>query len=182
MKKIFQKWLPPFLMLAMALWFFGQLQPPKDKDFAFDAFGKLPVVFNGRLKPMDSLARTSLLQLREKQTLNTEPWRGWNENPRIISATEWLANVMMNPQAADNWPVFRVDNPDLIAFLKLPEKNPGAASGRQTLFVESDQAVARRRSTSGKCARPDERESRRPQRLRARRRSRCTNGWNSTPS
>jgi ABC-type transport system involved in cytochrome c biogenesis permease subunit len=123
MKKIFQKWLPPFLMLAMALWFFGQLQPPKDKDFAFDAFGKLPVVFNGRLKPMDSLARTSLLQLREKQTLNTEPWRGWNENPRIISATEWLANVMMNPQAADNWPVFRVDNQDLIAFLKLPEKN-----------------------------------------------------------
>ncbi|HEX3890581.1 MAG TPA: cytochrome c biogenesis protein CcsA, partial [Verrucomicrobiae bacterium] len=86
-------------------------------------FGALPLVFNGRLKPMDSLARNSLLQLREKQTLNLEPWKGWNENPKIISATEWLANVMMNPQIADAWPVFRVDNPDLISLLKLLGKN-----------------------------------------------------------
>ena len=54
---------------------------------------------------MDSLARNSLLQLREKQTLNAEPWKGWNENPKIIPATEWLANVMMNPAVADDWPV-----------------------------------------------------------------------------
>jgi ABC-type transport system involved in cytochrome c biogenesis permease subunit len=72
---------------------------------------------------MDSLARNSLLQLREKQTLNTEPWKDWNENPKIIPATEWLANVMMNPAVADDWPVFRVDNPDLISLLKLPERN-----------------------------------------------------------
>ncbi len=107
----------------MAVWFFGQLQPPKDTDFAFNEFGKLPLVFDGRLKPMDSLARNSLLQIREKQTLNIEPWKDWNENPKIISATEWLANVMMNPAVADDWPVFRVDNPDLISLLKLPENN-----------------------------------------------------------
>jgi ABC-type transport system involved in cytochrome c biogenesis permease subunit len=123
MKKIFQKWFPPFLMLGMALWFFGNLQAPKDKDFAFSEFGKLPVVYDGRLKPMDSLARNSLLQIRQTQTLNTEPWKGWNENPKIISASEWLANVMMNPAVADDWPVFRVDNPDLISLLKLPERN-----------------------------------------------------------
>ncbi|MEI9960250.1 MAG: hypothetical protein WDM76_03690 [Limisphaerales bacterium] len=56
-----------------------------------------PIVFNGRVQPMDSLARNSLLQLREKQTLNLEPWKEWNEKPKIISATEWLANVTMNP-------------------------------------------------------------------------------------
>jgi len=123
MNKIFQKWFPAALMLIMVLWFMGQLQSPPDKDFAFGEFGKLPIVLNGRVQPMDSLARNSLLQLREKQSLNTEPWRGWNENPKIISATEWLANVMMNPQAADAWPVFRVDNPDLITLLKLPEKS-----------------------------------------------------------
>ncbi len=110
-------------MLVMAAWFFGQLQTPQEKNFAFNEFGKLPVVFDGRLKPLDSLARNSLLQLREKQTLNTEPWKGWNENPKIISADEWLANVMMNPAVADDWPVFRLDNPELITFLKLPEKN-----------------------------------------------------------
>ncbi|HZF01842.1 MAG TPA: cytochrome c biogenesis protein CcsA [Methylomirabilota bacterium] len=123
MKKIFQKWFPAILMLVMALWFFGQLQSPKDVGFAFDEFGKLPVVFDGRLKPLDSLARNSLLQLREKQTLNLEPWKEWYQNPKIISADEWLANVMMNPAVADAWPVFRLDNPELITFLKLPEKN-----------------------------------------------------------
>jgi ABC-type transport system involved in cytochrome c biogenesis permease subunit len=123
MKRTFQKWLPPFLMLVMALWFFGNLQVPKDKDFAFAEFGRLPVTANGRIEPLDSLARNSLLEIYEKQTLNTEPWKGWNEHPKIITATVWLANVMMNQPVADDWPVFRVDNPDLISLLKLPEKD-----------------------------------------------------------
>jgi ABC-type transport system involved in cytochrome c biogenesis permease subunit len=128
MKKILQKWTPPVLMLVMATWFFGQLQAPKDKDFAFNEFGRLPVVFNGRLKPMDSVARNSLLEIREKQTFNTEPWKAWNESPKIIPATEWLANVMMNPAVADDWPTFRVDNPDLISLLKLPERDAAKKS------------------------------------------------------
>ena len=128
MKKIFQKWFPPFLMLVMALWFFDKLQAPKDKDFAFTVFGNLPVTANGRVQPMDSLARNSLLSLREKQTLNIEPWKAWNEKPKIIPATEWLANVMMNPAVADDWPVFRVDNPDLLSLLKLPEKDAAKKS------------------------------------------------------
>ena len=118
-----KKWLPMILTAVMACWFLGQLRAPEDKGFSFSQFGELPLVFNGRVKPMDSLARSSLLQIREKQTLNTEPWKAWNEKPKIISATEWLATLMMNPVVADAWPVFRVDNPDLIALLKLPEKN-----------------------------------------------------------
>jgi len=123
MKKFLQKWTPPVLMLVMALWFFGNIQPPKDRDFAFTEFGRLPVTANGRIVPLDSLARNALLQLREKQTLNTEPWKDWNQKPRIIPATEWLANVMMNPAVADEWPAFRVDNPDLVSLLKLPDKD-----------------------------------------------------------
>ena len=123
MKKILSKWLPPGLMLLMAPWFFGNLQTPKDKDFAFSEFAQLPVTSNGRIVPLDSLARNSLLQIREKQTLNIEPWKGWNEKPRIISATEWLVTVMMNSDVADEWPAFRIDNPDLVSLLKLPEKD-----------------------------------------------------------
>ncbi len=102
----------------------------------------MPVTANGRIEPLDSLARNSLLEIREKQTLNTEPWKGWNEHPKIISATEWLANVMMNPAVADDWPVFRVDNPDLISLLKLPDKDAGEKIRRQALFVEPDPAGA----------------------------------------
>ena len=120
---ITKKLLPIVLTMVMAVWFLCQMQPPKDTDFAFSQFGKLPVVFNGRLKPMDSLARNSLLQIHETQTLDLEPWASdWQKHP-TIPAIQWLANVMMNPQVADDWPVFRVDNPDLTAFLKLPERN-----------------------------------------------------------
>jgi cytochrome c-type biogenesis protein CcsB len=118
-----KKWLPLILTAVMACWFVSTLRTPKDADFAYTEFGRLPVVFNGRVQPMDSLARNTLLQLREKQTANLEPWKGWNEKPKIIPAIEWLANVMMKPQAADDWPVFRIDNPELIASLKLPEKD-----------------------------------------------------------
>ncbi len=113
-------------MAVMAIWFLTQIQPPVDHDYAFSKFGQLPVVFNGRMKPIDSLARNSLLQIAEKQTLNLEPWKEWNQHPAIISASEWLANVMMNPATADGWPVFRVDNPDLITFLKLPTRDLAA--------------------------------------------------------
>jgi len=128
MKKTLQKWFPPLLMFAMALWFFGNLQAPKEKDFAFNEFGRLPITAGGRIKPMDSLARNSLLDIREKQTLNLEPWKEWYQSPKIIPATEWLANMMMNPTVADDWPVFRVDNPDLISLLKLPERDPAKRS------------------------------------------------------
>ena len=118
-----KKWLPLILTAVMAAWFLNTLRPPPVVDFHYAEFGGLPVVFNGRLQPMDSLARNSLLQIREKQTANLEPWKGWNEKPKIIPAIEWLANVMMNPAVADQWPVFRVDNPDLVALLKLPGKD-----------------------------------------------------------
>src|SRR5579862_7951561 len=123
MNKVLPRLLPIVLTMVMAAWFLGQMQPPKDKDFSWSKFGKLPVVFNGRLKPMDSLARNSLLQINEMQTLDLEPWKSPMATHKTISAIEWLANVMMNPQVADNWPVFRVDNSDLIMFLKLPDRD-----------------------------------------------------------
>ena len=118
-----KKWIPLILTAVMALWFAGQLRAPEEQGIHYADFGRLPLLFNGRLQPMDSLARNSLLQIREKQTANLEPWKDWNEKPKIIPAIEWLAMVTLNPGVADQWPVFRVDNPELIALLKLPDKD-----------------------------------------------------------
>src|SRR5450432_3205013 len=117
-----KKWLPAILTAIVIGIILCGNWPTQDKDFAFTEFGRLPLTANGRIVPLDSLARNSLLEIREKQTLNIEPWKGWNEHPQILPATEWLANVMMNPAVADDWPVFRVDNPDLVSLLKLPDK------------------------------------------------------------
>ncbi len=115
-----KKKLPLIVTLVFAAWLLGSLRMPPDQEFAFREFGRLPVMSNGRFQPLDSLARNSLLQLREKQTANLEPWKKWWQKPKIISATEWLVTVMTKPELADTWPVFRIDHPDLKSLLALP--------------------------------------------------------------
>ena len=113
----------PFIITAvLAVWALGALRVPADKKdaFAVNEFGRLPVISNGRFQPIDSLARNSLLQLREKQTLNCEPWKGTFGKPKMLSATEWLMEMAMNPAVADTRPVFRIDHPDLKGLLGVP--------------------------------------------------------------
>lgn len=113
----------PFLFtLLMGLWVLSAWRVPQDKPGQFPerAFGRIPVVANGRVQPLDSLARNSLLQLREKQTANAEPWKAWNQSPKILSASAWLMEMFFNPELADTRPVFRIDHPDLKGLLGLP--------------------------------------------------------------
>ena len=117
-----KKAIPFILFTLMAAWLLSSLRPAKQGEFHYADFGRLPLLFNGRLQPMDSLARNSLLQIRDKQSANLEPWKE-EKNPKIIPAIEWLATMMMNPSVADQWPVIRIDNPDLVSLLKLPSKN-----------------------------------------------------------
>jgi ABC-type transport system involved in cytochrome c biogenesis permease subunit len=122
-----KKWFPWIVAIVFALWALDSLRVPRDKQFAVNEFGKLPLMFGGRVQPIDSLARNSLLQIREKARANAEPWKNWWEKPKLISATEWAMLVMMKPEEADAWPVFRIDNPDVKSLLGLPagadEKN-----------------------------------------------------------
>jgi cytochrome c-type biogenesis protein CcsB len=112
-----KKWLPWIIVAIFAGWLIGGLRMPPDQGLAINQFGRIPLVFDGRTQPFDSLARNTLLQLRAKQTANLEPWKSWYQNPKIIPATEWLLAVMMKPEVADTWPVFRIDNPDLKGLL-----------------------------------------------------------------
>ena len=115
-----KKWFPWIVAIVFAGWALGSLRVPRDKQLAVNEFGKLPLMFGGRVQPLDSLARNSLLQIREKARANFEPWKNWWEKPKLISATEWAMLVMMKPEEADTWPVFRIDNPDVKGLLGLP--------------------------------------------------------------
>ena len=114
-----KKWLPHIILGIFVLWTLSALRPPRDKagSFAVSEFGQLPVISNGRFLPLDSLARNSLLQLREKQTVSTTPWAS---KTTIMPASQWLAEMFMKPEQADTRPVFRIDNPDLKGLLGLP--------------------------------------------------------------
>ncbi|HEY3897103.1 MAG TPA: cytochrome c biogenesis protein CcsA [Chthoniobacter sp.] len=125
-----KKWLPLIITLIFLGWVFSQIPSPKDDGFAIQEFAKLPILKDGRHEPVDSLARNSLLQLRGKQTANFEPWKGDFDHPQIVSATEWLMEVMMNPVAADTRPVFRIDHPDLKGLLNLPMEKGVETDGK----------------------------------------------------
>lgn len=121
-----KKWFPWMVAIVFAGWALGSLRVPRDKQWAVNEFGKLPLMFGGRVQPIDSLARNSLLQIREKARANFEPWKNWWEKPKLISATEWAMLVMMQPEEADTWPVFRIDNPDVKSLLALPAEADAA--------------------------------------------------------
>jgi ABC-type transport system involved in cytochrome c biogenesis permease subunit len=92
------------------------VRPPHEAatDFQINAFGHLPVKYEGRKKPMDTLARNLLTILSGKQSLRTENGR--------MSAAEWfLDSVSGRPEALD-YRVFRIENPDVLSNLGLEER------------------------------------------------------------
>ena len=116
-----KKWLPLIITLLFAGWYAGKLRVPADKDWAFNDFGRIPIVVEGRHMPMDTLARTTLTLLRGKQEANYEPWKGFMDKPRMAGAAEWALEAMVSPDIADTRPVIRIDNPDVKGLFDLPQ-------------------------------------------------------------
>jgi ABC-type transport system involved in cytochrome c biogenesis permease subunit len=104
-----KKFLPWIILIVIASWIGGNWLPPKaaKDDFDFSKFGKLPVLVGGRVKPPDTVARNSLLIIHGKQELRLE-------NGRRLSAIEWLADVLFNAPVADQYPVFLVQNDEVL--------------------------------------------------------------------
>jgi ABC-type transport system involved in cytochrome c biogenesis permease subunit len=112
-----KKWIPLILVVVMAGWFLSGLRQPPETGFHARDFGKLPVLMNGRFQPFDSVARNSLLQIRAKQTVYEKD----GGQAQTLSATDWLLEVMMKPESADDRKVFRIDNNEVTELLKLPD-------------------------------------------------------------
>lgn len=95
------------------------LRAPSSSLTGFDlaAFGSLPVLANGRIKPLDSVARTSLLTMQGRQRVGVPE----NSEPLVGTPSEWLADVLFAPARADAYPTFRIDSPDVLALLWITE-------------------------------------------------------------
>jgi ABC-type transport system involved in cytochrome c biogenesis permease subunit len=109
-----KRWIPLILVCALAGWALSGIHQPPETGFQTREFGRLPVLMDGRFQPFDSVARNSLLQIRTKQTVPLD-------NGQTMSATAWLLEVLMKPEQADDRKIFRIDNGEVLALLKLPE-------------------------------------------------------------
>ncbi|MDO8542748.1 MAG: cytochrome c biogenesis protein CcsA [Opitutaceae bacterium] len=115
MKKI----LPIVVLVAALLYVARTLLPPSNPG-AFDiaGFGRLPVLANGRIKPLDTVARSSLLQLQARQRVSSP-----NEGQHVSSPTEWLLDVTFRSEKADTYPTFTIDSPELLALIGKTEES-----------------------------------------------------------
>jgi ABC-type transport system involved in cytochrome c biogenesis permease subunit len=106
-----KKWLPLIVAAIFAAWFLGGMQAPKPKDgFNLAGFGRLPVLLDGRIQPLDSVARNSLLSISGRSIVRLT-------NGPPLSALEWLMDTMARPEEANQLKVFRVQHPDLEGLL-----------------------------------------------------------------
>ncbi len=115
-----KKYLPWIITAVFALYALGGARPAKVKDFDWQKFGSIPVMSNGRFQPLDSLARNSLLQFREKSAAISSTARIGPDKQRVMPASEWLAEVIFKPETAEARPNFRIDNLELKQTLGLP--------------------------------------------------------------
>jgi ABC-type transport system involved in cytochrome c biogenesis permease subunit len=99
--------LPWIITGVFLLWLVGGMMPPKsDSAFHIREFGATPVLTKGRIQPIDSVARNSLLVIRGKQTY-------LDESGKSVPAIAWLLDMAAKPAQADGYKVFRIDNPEL---------------------------------------------------------------------
>jgi ABC-type transport system involved in cytochrome c biogenesis permease subunit len=104
-----KRYIPFIVLIVMAGWIAGNWIPPKAKpnDFDLAKFGKIPVLVGGRVKPLDTVGRNSLLIIHGKQELHLE-------NGRTVAAIQWLTDVLFNAGVADQYPVFVVQNDEVL--------------------------------------------------------------------
>ncbi|HQU41438.1 MAG TPA: cytochrome c biogenesis protein CcsA, partial [Pirellulales bacterium] len=94
----------------------GQLLPsPKAADkMRIDDFGRLPVVYEGRIKPFDTLARNSLQVLSNRDYLV-------DLDDKRQPAVKWLLDVMTDAPDIKKYRFVKIDSPDVQQTFDLPK-------------------------------------------------------------
>ncbi len=102
----------PFYVVAIAAVcaLSGLFTGPAGEPREVTEFGKLPVLSEGRFKPLDTLARSTLLVIQGRQMVMTP-------DRKELSPNQWLLDVLFAPDKADTYNVFVIDNPDLQALI-----------------------------------------------------------------
>ncbi len=95
------------LAALLVLLVLGRYLRPATPDTGYDlnSFAELPVQVGGRIKPLDSVARNTLLVLAARQKVETL-------DGQTLSPIEWFLDLTMRPERADTHPVFKIEFPD----------------------------------------------------------------------
>jgi len=110
--------LPILVPVLIGLIYIGsKVRVPQDPsgEMKIREFGQLPVMYQGRIKPFDTLARNSLLIISDRQTFTDNSGQ---KQPAIA----WLLDVIsLSPEAREH-KVFRIENLDVLHSLDLERR------------------------------------------------------------
>jgi len=115
------RWVPIVVVAFLALWVGSKTKAPALKGNTFDyaAVGHLPVVVDGRVKPLDTYARNMLRIVSGSETFKFEDQENGKTKTRTEPAIRWLMDMIAQPSAAKYHKVIRIDNLEVLKALNL---------------------------------------------------------------
>ena len=104
-----KRFFPSLVLIFAVLWLASSWRQPKSTADELDLakFGKIPVLVGGRVKPLDTVARNSLLIIHGKQTVRLA-------DEKQIGGVQWLTDVLFNASVADECPLFVIQNAEVL--------------------------------------------------------------------
>ena len=84
------------------------------EPYDLEAFGKLPIVSEGRVLPIDSLARNTLRIVSGHETLVRDK--------KTVPAIQWILDAFTDSARWRDDKIFRIDHPDIVGMLHLDTK------------------------------------------------------------
>ena len=103
-----KKYVPWIISLLLLAWAVSKMIPPKEEPgLDVHGFGRLPVLVGGRVMPMDTLARVSLLEWNHHGTYTAA-------DGRILEPTRGLLEIFMMPEQANTAKLFEASNQDIL--------------------------------------------------------------------
>jgi cytochrome c-type biogenesis protein CcsB len=115
------RWVPIVTVAFLALWVFSKTKTPAvpDKQFDYTAAGKMPVVVDGRVKPLDTFARNMLRIISGSETFKFEYQEDGKTKTRTEPAIRWLLDLFARPDEAKHHKVIRIENLEVLKALNL---------------------------------------------------------------
>ncbi len=130
-------WLPTIFLLIVMGGYSANLmrkavtgQVKKD-EIRLDLLGKIPVTNEGRVQPLDSLARNMARQLsnREYVYINAEEHR---------PAIQWLADTVFEAEGFESYQILRIEYLEVLQALNLPRRKGFKYSWRELRSAEDE--------------------------------------------
>lgn len=102
------------IILAVALTGNAIFKKSYEDTYDIKSFATIPAQNDGRIKPLDTIARNTLLILSGKESVRIENGK--------ISPSQWLIEVLLTPQEAHQLKVFKINHPEILSALNLNTK------------------------------------------------------------